>query len=955
MIQQNSGYISTDKELISLPSEWVITPVKDKKPYRPNWQVESPVSRDFILEEIKSNRASGFGLRTGVISGHVLAIDFDGETAIELMMNLPDYRELPKTPAWTSGKDGRIQLAFNIPEKYRKDFENFTNTKLKESNGFKCADGEQLEFRYNGCQSVLPPSKHPETGQYQWVNSPKDTDLADLPQFIIDFLLPLITPEKTMNTNNIYERYLDDLMLPINESVPLIECIAPVSRNLLSGVGQGSRDNSGASLIRDLLGTANYLSNIRQSYEGDPYDLLYDFCRNCSPQLTKKDCDRIYKSAQKSNPKPCLDEDKIKGCIGAWYWNNSDVKKAYISTPPRVSGQSKVKEKREPKISKFDAIKEAKQILMADHDELTTTVLLDDVRLNAGISEYSWENKYIKALKREVKQTRLRLEISLYTQEIDAFKKVQIKQKICSNYSLNSVDFMLLVNEVEKSHNEPEKKCFTFKELMALETVAYNWLIPSFLPKGEMVLLTALPKVGKTLLATDLAYAVLSGGEAFGEKTTQGKVLYVSSDETTSSLIRRFQSRGFDLLPEETTENLQVFTYLDLGNLGELEKKLEDFKPDLVVIDSLTSITLNLGVSENDAEFAKYVYRLKDLLKKYNSASILIHHENKSSQEGILRVSGSARITAAVWGIAQLMGGDKMSDDPEGDLVKGQNVRWLQLQPREGEKVKYQLEINPKGLWSEQGIFDFQGDFDDPHDTKKTQGEQVLYLLNRTGKRLEYSEINESLGMGKSLYQVLERLCDRNLVNRARSKSNPRRWVYWTIEKESQEVKINNNNTSDKKTSTPPPLTVSSKVVESNSESIDNKGLEVIQQVSQQVIQQTNVLMDKKNTSNEDTEGDSGLFNNFPQNRGGGGSEVIVDSENEKNANCENSQVIAKPVDIYEDKYALLNEGILPEVKSRVLVDTYSTSQGYIKGCELGGSKYYEVAIKDVTITDSLS
>ena len=113
--------------------------------------------------------------------------------------------------------------------------------------------------------------------------------------------------------------------------------------------------------------------------------------------------------------------------------------------------------------------------------------------------------------------------------------------------------------------------------------------------------------------------------------------------------------------------------------------------------------------------------------------------------------------------------------------------------------------------------------------------------------------------------------------------------------------------------------------------------------------------MDKKNTSNEDTEGDSGLFNNFPQNRGGGGSKVIVDSENEKNANCENSQVIAKPVDIYEDKYALLNEGILPEVKSRVLVDTYSTSQGYIKGCELGGSKYYEVAIADVTISDSLS
>jgi hypothetical protein len=196
---------------------------------------------------------------------------------------------------------------------------------------------------------------------------------------------------------------------------------------------------------------------------------------------------------------------------------------------------------------------------MSDHDEITTAILLDDIRLSAGFSEYSWENKYIKALKREVKETKLKLEISLYTQETDIFKKVQIKQKICANYSLNSVDFQLLVDHVEQLHTVPEKTYFTFSELMALESVAENWLIPTVLPIGEMLLLTALPKVGKTLLANDICYAVLSGTEVLGEKANQGKVFYVGSDESKASLVRRFQSRGFDLLPE-AEENLRVMT-----------------------------------------------------------------------------------------------------------------------------------------------------------------------------------------------------------------------------------------------------------------------------------------------------------------------------------------------------------------------------------------------------------
>ena len=35
-------------------------------------------------------------------------------------------------------------------------------------------------------QSVLPPSKHPETGSYKWINSPKDVPLAKAPEWFLE-------------------------------------------------------------------------------------------------------------------------------------------------------------------------------------------------------------------------------------------------------------------------------------------------------------------------------------------------------------------------------------------------------------------------------------------------------------------------------------------------------------------------------------------------------------------------------------------------------------------------------------------------------------------------------------------------------------------------------------------------------------------------------------------------
>ena len=325
-----------------------------------------------------------------------------------------------------------------------------------------------------------------------------------------------------------------------------------------------------------------------------------------------------------------------------------------------------------------------------------------------------------------------------------------------------------------------------FDEFINQGTDALEWVIPGILPKGETVLLAAQAKTGKTLLATDIAYAVISGEKVIGESPgVTGRVLLVSSDESANSTRRRLRARGFDLLAK--SKNLRVMTALDLTDLSPLEQELEDFRPQLVIIDSLTSITRDSGISEKDAEFAKPIYKLKEMLSRYGAAGILIHHENKDREaKGINKVSGSARIVAATWGIWQLV-----STDPNNDKNP---TRWLKVKPREGESTTLTLEINPKDLWASEGIFNFVGEFGDESGEKRTQGERVLELLRKfskseeaspskggvslTPRGLEYQEIDRYLNVGKSLYTVLDRLEDRQLITKRRSTTNTRRWVY---------------------------------------------------------------------------------------------------------------------------------------------------------------------------------
>jgi len=162
-----------------LPDHWGLVAVgNDKRPYMPEWQ-KHPLTKDQLATEIHAGRAVAVGVVAGPQSGGLLFVDHDGLGASEVLEQIgAPLRELPKSWAVTSGRDGRLQIIYQVPEPF---WATIKTTKLRSS-----IKGEQLELRWAGCQSVVAGA-HPITGAYRWIKgrSPGDLPLAEAPSLLL--------------------------------------------------------------------------------------------------------------------------------------------------------------------------------------------------------------------------------------------------------------------------------------------------------------------------------------------------------------------------------------------------------------------------------------------------------------------------------------------------------------------------------------------------------------------------------------------------------------------------------------------------------------------------------------------------------------------------------------------------------------------------------------------------
>ena len=195
------------ERIIATKLDLTLVPIgNNKQPLGDRWQ-QRPFTAPQLIEAINQGGVSvpikgktkkiqplGFGLITGrevTIKGkthYLMALDQDGASACRKINELSGGQPLPKTVAFTSDRPGRCQYLFLVPEQYAYAIK---TKKIKTGVVGDDGKGEQLEFRWQNLQSALPPSVHPITGEYRWVDgcAIDETEIAIAPDWIIEQML----------------------------------------------------------------------------------------------------------------------------------------------------------------------------------------------------------------------------------------------------------------------------------------------------------------------------------------------------------------------------------------------------------------------------------------------------------------------------------------------------------------------------------------------------------------------------------------------------------------------------------------------------------------------------------------------------------------------------------------------------------------------------------------------
>lgn len=159
---------------------------------------------------------------------------------------------------------------------------------------------------------------------------------------------------------------------------------------------------------------------------------------------------------------------------------------------------------------------------------------------------------------------------------------------------------------------------------LSLEMVIPGWLHS----RGQMILSGA-PGVGKTQFSLDLAYRLSVGQTILGKTPAlPQKVAVISLEMDVVELKYIFEKQAKDFeLKELWNENVRIYSF-DEGSLTAFERVLQESKPNIVIIDSLSEMS-NEDLKE--AEARAIMRWFKKMRRTYGCAFIVIHHNRKAN------------------------------------------------------------------------------------------------------------------------------------------------------------------------------------------------------------------------------------------------------------------------------------------------------------------------------------
>ncbi|MBD2491130.1 DnaB-like helicase N-terminal domain-containing protein [Aulosira sp. FACHB-615] len=316
--------------------------------------------------------------------------------------------------------------------------------------------------------------------------------------------------------------------------------------------------------------------------------------------------------------------------------------------------------------------------------------------------------------------------------------------------------------------SKSKTKTYTSKEYFEKYGLSeQDWLIPGFVPAESVIVLYADGGVGKTRLAFSLAKSAVTGGVFAYEGTefTAMNTLLIETDQgprITSKLLEMQE------LIEDGEQRLHICDEWSVGEFGKLKAMLKQHHPKLVIIDSLTSISVDSLYSENEAEYARPLVRLRHVAKEFGCSFLVIHHSNAN---GDMRGSRAIRNTVdEVWKFTKTQNEietyNVLTIDKTRSRAPG-SYKFTYDDESWGWKFGGRVEDNTIALGAES-------------QSTSIMTKCIQYLKQNRGIPYESGEVAEALGLNRdSVRRDLKRAVNEGLVNSGRSQSNKRALVYY--------------------------------------------------------------------------------------------------------------------------------------------------------------------------------
>jgi hypothetical protein len=587
-----------------LPDEWKWVLVRGKDAFGQGTS-KDPLDTEKTLGKVDSrrHRQTGLGVVTGDASNGLVAVDIDGPLAeAEFKKALGDAWPDTKSPGTMSwrGRPGRRQLLYKLSNGVRSLLTKFTKEQfIPELKG----TDEEVCIRYNGCYSVIPGSKHPDTKKpYEWIDY-NDGVVAPAPGWLVDFMMSSSKPAE------------------VHSFIPK------------------------EFLERQDASTDFTYRQMRRHFwmEGGLLERL----------LAKEDgFDKVYNS-EVWEYQPLTVENQEKGTmVGGCPFHDSSSGKSFTIWPD-LSWYCHKEEIGGDALKLLHALRE-RDIQAGDPSPVTLQGYLQEVAEVVGL-------RYPEDFK-EVQKTQ---EVKKYD-PIEGPSLLQVARNIIEEFpnpAEQDLELLQLANDygVRKDadqirlllqEDEDYKRSgdtLDFEARKALIT-GTDWLIPDVLKRPSTVLLHGDGGCGKSLACQVLAKHIGQGlpfkvrGAEMPVK--KGAVLWCNADQSLETLEEQLDAQG---IANESW--FHVYHDFRLRHTNRLAAKIRQLEPALVVIDSLAASQPTIDGNKQIVSAPLYWLEANNGVAFPKCTFVVIHHNNK---QGTFRGHSSIRDSVSeTWSIAK--------------------------------------------------------------------------------------------------------------------------------------------------------------------------------------------------------------------------------------------------------------------------------------------------------------